>query len=190
VVATAPVSSTNRPVPGPRGPIRRTSRTIKSSSRTAKVEASGVHPVDLDQADVLVGIKRADLRPRQSLGLSKLFCGVHPSIFPWRPRMSTFLTSSRSRSSLCNHRDQVLEEITGARLAVRSLHDLLADQRNDVAQIGAHDATRMTHGTRWSPKVRKRPSPTRNGRFQRVRAEGLEPWTRRSQNLNQHAILQ
>lgn len=50
--------------------------------------------------------------------------------------------------------------------------------------------TRMTRLPRRSPKRRKRPSPRRNDRYRVVRAEGLEPWTRRSQNLNQHAILQ
>jgi hypothetical protein len=36
----------------------------------------------------------------------------------------------------------------------------------------------------------RREKKAQNRWRKRVRAEGLEPWTRRSQNLNHHAILQ
>jgi hypothetical protein len=49
---------------------------------------------DVDKTDVLVRIPRADLRPRQWLGLERrdLFRSIHASIFPVCVRMSSFLT--------------------------------------------------------------------------------------------------
>jgi hypothetical protein len=72
-----------------------TRRPTPDDSRRVDLGAPKLCSVDVDQADVLVGVPQADLRPRQELGRLErvLFGSVDASVFSRRDRMSSFLTS-------------------------------------------------------------------------------------------------
>ena len=76
-------------------------RSMPDDSRGLDFGAPKLGPVDIDQADVLVGVPFADLHPRQWLGLleRELFGSFHASILSGRDDVSSFLTS-KARSAL------------------------------------------------------------------------------------------
>lgn len=68
---------------------------MANDSRRPDLRASKLDRHHFDQADESIGIPRADLPPRQRLGLygHELFGSIHASIFAGCGVMSSFLTS-------------------------------------------------------------------------------------------------
>jgi hypothetical protein len=74
------------------GPAR---DTVTNDSRRPDLRAAKLDRHHFDQTDKLIGIPRADLRPRHRLGLDgyELFDSIHASIFAGRVDMASSLTS-------------------------------------------------------------------------------------------------
>lgn len=66
---------------------------MANDARRPDLWASKLHRRHFDEADELIGIPRADLRPRKRLGIygHELFSSIHAAIFAGRVDMSRFL---------------------------------------------------------------------------------------------------
>jgi hypothetical protein len=96
-----------------------TRRPVPDDSRRFDLGAAKLWAVDIDQADVLVGVPYADLHPRQWFGLleRELFGSVHASILSQCDGVSSFLTLPTLSGSTVLSRERLAHLGRGAPVA-------------------------------------------------------------------------